>query len=121
MAGTESVDAGVLEKSPDDRFHTDIVPQPRHARPEAAYAAHHAVDLHAGAARLVERVDDLGIDEGVALHPDGPRPTGLRVIDLVADVLEDALLQGDRRDGHPLELGRLGVAGDEIKDAGDIA
>ena len=46
---------------------------------------------------------------------------GLGVGDLLRDVLEEALLQRDRRDRHPLEPGRLGIAGDEIEDARDIA
>ena len=48
-------------------------------------------------------------------------PAGLGVRDLLGDVLEDALAQVDRRHRHLLELGRLGIAGDEIEDARDVA
>ena len=37
------------------------------------------------------------------------------------DVLEDALAQVERRDRHLLQLGRLGIAGDEVEDARDVA
>ena len=46
---------------------------------------------------------------------------GLGMRDLLGDVIEDALLQVDRRDRHLLQFGRLGIAGDEIEDARDIA
>ena len=91
--------------------------RPRHAGPQAADAAHHEIDLHAGLARLVERVDDLGVDERVHLHPDRRRAPGLGVVHLLADMVEDARPDAVRRDRHGLELGRLGIAGDEIEDA----
>ena len=37
------------------------------------------------------------------------------------DVLADALAQRERRDRHPFQLGRLGIAGDEIEDARHVA
>ena len=70
---------------------------------------------------VVEQVDDLGIDQRVVLHPDRRRPAGLGMRDLLLDVLADALAQIDRRDRHLLELGRLGIAGDEVEDAADVA
>ena len=41
--------------------------------------------------------------------------------DLGGDVVEDALLEADRRHRQPFEIGRLGIAGDEVEDAGDVA
>ena len=49
------------------------------------------------------------------------RTAGLGVGDLLRDVIEDALAQVDRRDRHPFELGRLGIAGDVVEDARDVA
>ena len=49
VAAAEGVDAGMLEKAADDRLDADVLRQARHARPQAADAAHHEVDLHAGA------------------------------------------------------------------------
>ena len=65
-------------------FYANVLRQARYARPQAANAAHDEIDLDAGLARLVERIDDLRIDEGVHLHPDGGLAAGLGVADLVA-------------------------------------
>ena len=46
---------------------------------------------------------------------------GLGERDLLGDVAQQPLLQRDRRDRHQLEPVRLGVAGDEIEDARDVA
>ena len=48
----------VLEEAPDDALDPDVLRQARHPGPQAADAAHDEVDLHAGLARRVERVDD---------------------------------------------------------------
>ena len=69
----------------------------------------------------IERVDDVGIDQRIHLHPDRGRPAGLGVRDLLVDVVEDALAQSERRDRHALEFGRLGIAGDVVEDARDVA
>src|ERR1035441_6171524 len=49
VARTETIDAAVFEEAADDGFHPDIVGQPRHARAQAADAAHHQIDGDAGA------------------------------------------------------------------------
>ena len=41
--------------------------------------------------------------------------------DLPRDMVEQAVAQGEGRDGETHLLGRLGVAGDEVEDLGDIA
>ena len=41
--------------------------------------------------------------------------------DLGGDVVEDAPLETDRRHRHALEIGGLGIAGDEVEDARDVA
>ena len=92
MAVAEGVDAAVLEEAADDRLDADVVRQARHSRPQAADAAHDEVDLHAGLAGVVERVDDDRVDQRVALHPDRGRLAGLGVRDLLGDVVEERLL-----------------------------
>ena len=121
MAGAEAVDAAVLQEAADDALDADVLGQAGDARPQAADAAHDEVDLHAGLARLVERIDDLRVDERVHLHPDGGLAAGLGVADLVADVGEDARADAVRARRHHLDLGRLGIAGDEVEDARDVA
>ncbi len=73
-AVAEGVDPAMLQEPPDDRLDPDVLRQARHAGPEAADAAHHAFDHDAGLAGIVERVDDLGVDQRVALDPDRRRP-----------------------------------------------
>src|SRR5262249_48151412 len=114
-------DAGMLQEAADQTLGAYAVRQPRYSRAQAAYAAHHEVDLDAGMARLVERVDDLPVDEGVHLHPDGPAAPRLGMADLVADVGEDARANAVRAGGHGLDLGGLGIAGDEVEDARHVA
>ena len=75
VAVAEAEDAGVLEEAADDRLDPDVLGKPRNARPQAADAADHQIDLHAGDAGVVERVDDGRIDQRVHLHPDAP-PAG---------------------------------------------
>ena len=90
MAVAEAEDAGVLEEAADDRLDADVLRQAGNAGPQAADAAHDEVDLDAGRAGVVERVDDLRIDERVQLHPDAAGPARLGVADLARDQLEDA-------------------------------
>ena len=86
VAGAEGIDAGVLEEAPDDRLDADVLRQARNARPQAADAAHDEIDLDAGLARVIERIDDLGIDQRVALAPDRALAAGLHMRDLLGDV-----------------------------------
>ncbi len=95
--------------------------RPGHARPQAADAAHHQIDLHAGIARPVERIDDAGIDQGIDLGPDLRRAACLGVGNLLVDVLEKARLEIDRRQRELLEVLGLGIAGDEIEQPRRIA
>ena len=89
---------------------------------QAADAAHDEIDLHAGLARIVERVDDLR-----------DRPASCTCIQIAAGrpalacSISSSIwsrrrcLQRQRRDRHALELGRLGIAGDEVEDARHVA
>ena len=69
----EGDDAGVLQEAADDALDPDVLRQARNAGPQAADAADDQVDRHAGLAGGVEGVDDLRIDQGVQLGPDGGR------------------------------------------------
>ena len=59
----EVVDARVLEEAADDRAHANRLADARHARAEAAHAAHDHVDRDAGLRRAVERPDDRRIGD----------------------------------------------------------
>src|SRR5690606_21194417 len=67
---TETVDAAMLKEASDDGLNPDILGKLRNLRAQAADAAHHQINLHAGAARHVERIDDFRIDQRIHLHPD---------------------------------------------------
>ena len=121
LAAAKHVNARVFEKASDDGAHADVVRQARHAGPQAADAAHDKIDLHARPACRVERIDDLRIDQSVAFAPDGGRLARLGESDLFLDMLQKPRLQRQRRDRHLLKTGRLGIAGDIIEDARDIA
>ena len=121
VAVAEAIDAGVLEEAPDDRLHADALGQAGNAGPETADAAHDEVDLDAGLAGVVERVDDLRIDQRVHLHPDLRRAAGLGVGHFRRDETEDGPPQHMRRDRQALQRLRLRIAGDVVEDARDIA
>src|SRR5947207_271146 len=73
MPPAEAIDAPVLEEATDDRFHSDALREARDAGAQAADAADHEIDFDAGARCRIERIDDLGVDERVHLHPDRGR------------------------------------------------
>src|SRR5205085_8006063 len=117
----KAIDAAVFEEAADDRLHPDALGKTRHTRAQAANTANDEINLHARTRRVIERVDDAWVDQRVYFHPDRGRPAGFGVRGLVSDVIEDALLQIDRRDREPFQLGRLGITGDEIEDPRDVA
>src|SRR5580693_5138803 len=98
VASAEAVDATVLEEAADDRLDPDVFREALDARPQAADAAHDEFDRDTRLGRLVERVDDPGIDQRIHLHPDYRWAPRLGMDDLGGDVVEDALLEADR--GH---------------------
>src|SRR6202521_48043 len=88
MAAAEAINPGMLEKPADDRFDRNVFGQPFDARPEAADPAHDEVDVYPRIARRIEGVDDLGIDEGVALCPDRGGLVGFGEGDLLPNMFE---------------------------------
>src|SRR3546814_2941351 len=91
----------MFEEAADDALHPDILRHAGHPRPQAADAAHHQVDLHAGLGGAVQVLDDLGIDQRVHLGPDRPGTAGLHMGDLVLDELPE------RSEEHKSELQSL--------------
>ena len=70
----------MLEVPPDDRTHADRLGQARHARPQAADAAHDEIDLGARRCDAAYSASIIvGVDEAVHLQRDAPvRRRGLR-------------------------------------------
>ena len=71
MARSETDDPAVFQIAPDDRLDPDVFGQARYAGTQAADAANDQFDAHAPLAGAIQGVDDLGIDQGVHLGPDG--------------------------------------------------
>ena len=87
---------------------------------QRADAAHHDLDRHAGLRRAVERVDDLLVDQRVALDPDPGVLPGPRQLDLLADRAHDAAADAVRRRQHR-PVGVLPrVAGEHVEQVGDV-
>ena len=120
MPTAEGIDPGMLQKAADDRLDPDVLRKAGHTGHQAADAAHDEVDLDARLAGVIEGVDDLGVNERIALAPDRALAARLHMGDLLGDVGEQPLLQAGRRDRHAFQASGLGIAGDEVEDAGDV-
>src|SRR3546814_16770903 len=94
VAVAEAGYAAVLQKPADDALDPDVVRQAADARPQAADAADHEIDLHAGLGRAVQPVDDLVIDQGIQLRPDMPGPPLGGMLHFLLDVLYQGLQIG---------------------------
>ena len=121
VAGAEADDARMLEEAADDALDPDVLRQPRHARPQAADAAHHQVDPHARDRRLVELADHPVVDERVHLGPDLAFAAGPGVGDLLVDQPDQRLADAVGRQRQLLQPGRPGVAGHEVERLGGVA
>ena len=80
----EHQDAAVFEEAVDDAADADVFRDARQPRPQAADAADHQVDRHAGLAGAVEGLDRAAVDDRVELGEDPrllalPGPLGLLV------------------------------------------
>src|SRR5688572_21116951 len=111
----------MLEETPDHGLDPDVVGKAGDAGPEATDTAHDELNLHALLARVVKRIDDLGIDQRIHLEPDIGRLPVLGECDFAPDMLEQRLPEVHRRSGYGLELGRPGIASDEIEDPRHVA
>ena len=111
----------MFQEASDHRFDANVVRQTGNAGAQAADAAHHQFDRHAGPRCRIERVDDLGVDQRIHLHPDGSGLALPREGDLTLNVIEDALAQRQRRYRHLLDVARFGIAGDVIEDTRRVA
>src|SRR5690242_7233175 len=60
----------MLEESSDDAHHANVVAHTRNTGTQTANSANYEIDLHARLRRLVQRLDDLCIDDGIHLCDD---------------------------------------------------
>ena len=97
-AVAEVAHARMLEEAADDRAHADVLRHARHSRPQRADAAHDEVDLHAGARRVVQRLDDLRFDQRVhACATMRAVAPVARMLGLARDQLQQRCVQRERR------------------------
>ena len=87
---------------------------------EAARPADDAVDLDAGPRGVVQRLDDLGVDERVDLEHDPAGCAGACQRRLALDELEDPGTERDRRDEQAPERPLAGQAGEHVEQVGDV-
>src|SRR6185437_783528 len=59
---------GVLEESADHAHHANVVAGARDAGSQTADSPNYEIDLDAGTRRIVQRLDDLLVDDGVHLR-----------------------------------------------------
>ena len=86
----------MFEEASNAGFCPDIVGKARNLWPEAAYAAHHQINLDTLPAGFIQRVDNLRIDQRINLHPYRGGTASLRVLDFLGYVLQDTRTQRDR-------------------------
>src|SRR5882724_11341046 len=115
LSHPEAVDSAMFEETADDRLDADVLRESGNAGPQAAYSAHDQLDRYAGLRRLIQGVDDVGIDQRVHLHPDRGRLAVTGMAGLAVNMFDDALAQGERRYRHLLDIARLRIAGDVVK------
>ena len=116
----EDEEPAVLEVAAEDAADADVRAQLRNPGPQRADAAHEEIDLRAGLGGGVELVDDLRMGETVDLDPDVRLlPVAGRVGD-AADLLDEALAQGERRDEQLAEVRGPPEAGEVVEEIGDV-
>ena len=109
-------DAGVLEEAIDERAHLDAFADAGDLGAQAADAAHEKRDGDAGLRRVIERVDDVGVDERVHLGDDPRGPPGARVLRFARDEPQHGLVQAERSDDEQVPLGRRAVTGEQVEE-----
>ncbi len=87
---------------------------------QAAGAADDEIDVDAGLRRLVQRLDDLDVDERVELEHDPRRLAAASVRRLALDQLEEPGAQGERRDEQAPEHPLAREAGQDVEQVGDV-
>ena len=110
----------MLEEAADDRAHPDVLRHAGNSRTQAADAADDEIDIDAGAGRLVERANDLGLHERVELRDDVARSAVRRVARLAPNEPEQALVQIERRLRQEVQIRRAHQARQLHEDLVDV-
>jgi hypothetical protein len=108
----EAVDPGVLEIPTEDRPNGDVLRHAGNTRPHATDAAHDEVDPHAGVARGIERLDDVGFLDGVQLQGDA---TSIPIRRLLVYEVDDPRLHLVRGNEQLFVTGLASVPGEVVE------
>ena len=120
VAALEAVDARVLEEAADDRDHADVLRHARHARAQAADAAHVQVHLHARLRGLVEGADAARVHERVHLQDDPRLLAGLVRLDGALDLAQEPVAHVVGRDDRLAVVRRARGAGQRVEELGHV-
>ncbi len=117
----EAEDAAVLKESAENADDANVVAHPRDARPQAAEAADDQVDLHAGAAGVVERLDDRFILQLIHLRRDRCFLATLCRLGFNGDHLQEAVAHVRGRDQQLAVVALNAAACERVKQLDHIA
>ncbi len=119
-AVAESDHPRMLQEAAENRPHPDALRQAGHAGAQGADSPDDQIDVDAGPARPVERVDDVLIHNGVDLDLDhGGKPQS-GVLDLALDPLDDARPDAVRRDEEPPVARLAAVTSEHVEEIGQV-
>ena len=96
MPIAEYVNARMFQKAANDGFHADVIRKPRHARAQAANAAHNGIHLHASLRSLIQRINQRFIHQRIHLDPNRRRLAFLGEGNFLADQREQGWARGER-------------------------
>src|SRR5579875_3127980 len=89
----EVEDPTMFQKAAYDAAHTNILADPRDARPQAADTPHNQLYPHPGLRSLIELVNDLRIDQGIQLKDQQAVAVLASQTNLPFDALQNAAAQ----------------------------
>src|SRR6185369_15310497 len=97
MSCTKTNDPSVLQKTPDDAFHANIVGKARNAGAQTADSAHDKLDAYSGLAGPVKTIDQSRINQRIQLEPDRSGTTRACVDNLLLDRVNETATEIDGR------------------------
>ena len=115
-AVVEMEEPGMFEEAVDDGDDLDVFRILGIAGLEAADAAHVQADFHAGLRRLVKRMDEFRILQGIHLRDDAGGEPLFRSLGLAGDEVQQRGLHRRRRGHEALEAQQLRTTGDGVEE-----
>ena len=88
----------MFQEPPDNAFNRDVFRHSRHAGPQATNTPYHQVNIDAGVRGVIEGINNLAVDQGIQLSPDGAGAPGFDVVDFLLNQGQNRFPQAKRRD-----------------------